>query len=377
MVKRILLYYPPNKRSVAIETMCRAAKEAGNELIMLTLSERGPLHEVMEQMGIRSYSSVFPRKPSWKYFINQTRFLISFCKEHNIDAVWAHLQEANIIALFGRRFIKAKIITFRHHAESAFYAEYGPQFNLERNKNEARTDKLLNKFASTIVVPSSGVWYGMEKYEGCDMKKVKLVPYIYDFSTYGKPNADYVRKFRADHPCRLMLIMVSRLISTKQHMPVFEVVNQLIKEGLSIKMIVMDDGALRPQLEEFIRDHQLEQDILMVGYQSNFVDFMAVSDLLVHPSLTEASNNVVKEMGILSKAVAVCEGVGDFDDYIQDGENGYILKRGDLKAGIEKAVRDAYDHPHKLNAMGERLRQDVIRLFSDTKENRERFLQLI
>ncbi|MBK9938146.1 MAG: hypothetical protein IPP02_07080 [Chitinophagaceae bacterium] len=41
MRKKILLYYPPNKRSVAIETLCRAVKDAGHELIILTLTEKG------------------------------------------------------------------------------------------------------------------------------------------------------------------------------------------------------------------------------------------------------------------------------------------------------------------------------------------------
>lgn len=51
MTKRILLYYPPNKRSVAIETLCRAVKDAGHELIVLTLTEKDSFHQQMEKMG--------------------------------------------------------------------------------------------------------------------------------------------------------------------------------------------------------------------------------------------------------------------------------------------------------------------------------------
>jgi glycosyltransferase involved in cell wall biosynthesis len=352
-------------------------KEAGHELFVLTLTERGPLHEALEEMGIKTYSCEFARKPSWKYFLHHIRHLVGFCKQHNIDAVWSHLQSANIIALLAQPLLKAKVIVFRHHAESAFYAEFGEQFGMQRNKNEVRFDKLTNRLAKKIVIPSSGVWYGMEKYEGCDMSKVLLVPYIYDFSTYQQPDLEKVKALRKEYSCGLLLIMVSRMIASKQHMPVFEVIKKLVDDGLSVKMIVMDDGPLRPQLVEFMAANNLNDHFFLTGFCEDFVNYMAAADMLIHPSVTEASNNVVKEMGLLNKSVAVCEHVGDFDDYITDRVNGYILNPSALKDSIETVIRDAYSRKDELGVMGAKLNQSVFQLFSDRPENRERFLKLI
>ncbi len=346
-------------------------------MIVLTSSERGSFHEAVEAMGIKAFSYVVPRKPSWRFFLRHIRYLIGFCRRNKIDSVWSHLQEANLIALFAQPFLKAKVVAFRHHAESAFYAEMGALFGLQRNKNEERVDKIINRRAKKIVVPSSGVWYCMEKFEGCDMRKVKLIPYIYDFSTYAKPDEAVVRSLREKYPCSLMLIMVSRMIATKQHMPVFEIVQKLVAEGLSVKMIVMDDGALRPQLEQFIRDHQLEQHIILVGFKPDFVNYMAASDLLMHPSLTEASNNVVKEMGLLQKAVAVCEGVGDFNDYIEDGINGFMIDRKYLKPSMEAIIRRVYNDKALMQKAGAALQTSVMEMFSDSEKNRKRFTELI
>jgi len=377
MTKRILLYYPPNKRSVAIETLCRAVKDAGHELIVLTLTEKDSFHQQMEKMGFATFTTVMDRKPSWKYFLNQARYLIRFCKEHKIDFVWSHLQEANIIAVMSQQFMKAKVVTFRHHAESAFYAEYGQQFGMQRNKNEARFDKIINRLAKKIVVPSSGVWYGMEKYEGCDMRKVKLLPYIYDFTTYQQPDPEKVKLLKDNNPCQLRLIMVSRMVPTKQHMPVFQLVKKLVAEGLSIKMIVMDDGPLKPELETFIRENKLTAVIDMVGFRNDFINFMAAADLLIHPSLTEASNNVVKELALLEKGVAVCKDVGDFNDYIRDGQNGFMIDRGNLVSSLEGIIRTAYAGKERLEAMGKELKKDVLDKFSNAEKNRKRFIDLI
>ena len=248
---------------------------------------------------------------------------------------------------------------------------------MRRSKGEMVLDKIINKFGRKIVVPSSGVWHGMEKYEGCNMKKVVLLPYIYDFSTYQQPDTGEVKKLREKYPCRLMLIMVSRMVPSKQHGIVFEIVNKLVKEGLSVKMIVMDDGPLRPELEQFIIDNALTDHIILTGFREDFVNYMAAADLLIHPSVTEASNNVVKELALLEKAVAVCRHVGDFSDYIEDERNGYFLERNDLEKTIETVIRDGYAHPEKLKKFGAELKKDVLREFSDSLANRQRFLELL
>lgn len=362
---------------MAIETLCKAVVDAGHEMIVLTLTERDAFHAQMESLGIPAYSTLMNRKPSWKYFLNQARFLIKFCKEHKIDYVWSHLQEANMIALLAQRFLKAKVVTFRHHAESAFYAEYGQQFRMQRNKNEIRFDKVINKLARVIVVPSSGVLEGMKTYENCNMSKVVLAPYIYDFSKYGKPDIGAVKKIRDENACHLLLIMVSRFVPSKQHQPVFEVLDELVREGLDLKMIVMDDGPLRKGFEAFTKEHKLQGRVSFVGYRSDFINYMAAADLLMHPSLTEASNNVVKEMGLLCKPAAVCKDVGDFNDYIRDRENSFLMKRDNLKEEIRKVLIDACKHKGVLPEYGARLREDVLHIFGDSAANRQRFLNLV
>ena len=375
--KKILVYYPPNRRSIAIETFCLIFKEAGFEVCMLSLTEKGDIHRILEEKGIKTFCHPLIRKSAWKYFLSQAGHLKRFCKQHKIDLVLSHLQEANIISVLAKPFLKAKLINFRHHAESVFQAEFGEKFGMKRSRKEAMLDRIINRLAKQIIVPSSDVWKGMEKYERADMRKVKLIPYIYDFSKYQQMDAEAVNQLRLELNSRLVLIMVSRMIENKQHLPVFEVVNELIKEGLSIKMIVMDDGPLRPELEKFVSDQQLESRIIFTGFRQDFINYMAAADLLIHPSLTEASNNVAKEMALLEKGVAVCKDVGDFNEYIIPGQNGFFLDRYNLKASIEEAIRKAYKNPEQLKIMGAALRQRVVKLFSDSKENRQRYLDLL
>jgi glycosyltransferase involved in cell wall biosynthesis len=375
-IKNILLYYPPNNRSIAIETICKTVIESGHRIFVLTLSEPGALHEVLENLGITAVGFYQPRKPSWKFYLAHARYLVHFCRQNKIDVIWSHFPEANVIAMIAQRFVRARVFVFRHHDESAFYAQYGNRFGMVRNPSEIRIDKIINRFARRIVVLSEHVKHTMITYEKCKPGKIIVCPLIYNFSMYPKPEPERTRQIREQFPCRLLLIMVSRMIESKQHLPVFEIMKQLVDEGLSVKMIVMDEGPLRPRLEQFIQDNKLENHIVMPGYSTELMNYMGAADMLMHPSLTEASSNVVKEMGNLEKAVAVCEGVGDFDDYIKAGINGFVMSRSNLKPTIEQAIREAYAHPERLTGMGKNLKREVIALFSDSAANRARYLQL-
>lgn len=375
--KNILLFYPPNSRSIAIETICKAMKAAGHSMIVLTLSARGAIHEELEKAGIETAACDFPRKPSWKFYWLHIRHLLRFCRQRKIDTIWSHFPEANVISLIVQRFVRAKVFVWRHHDETTFYARYGKQFGMVRHPGEIRIDKIINRFARHIVVLSTHVRQTMLTYEACAEKKILVCPLIYDFSLYPRPDAEKLAAIREQLPCELLLIMVSRMIVSKQHQPVFEVLRKLLDEGMSIRMIVMDDGPLRPQLEGLVNQLQLQQHVLMPGYSTDLINYMAAADLLMHPSLTEASSNVVKEMGHLGKPVAICREVGDFDDYVQDGVNGFVMSRDELKPGIEKAIRSAYQQKNQLPAMGRELQQSVYALFADTPANRERYLQLI
>jgi hypothetical protein len=82
-------------------------------------------------------------------------------------------------------------------------------------------------------------------------------------------------------------------------------------------------------------------------------------------------------MGLLQKAVAVCKDVGDFNDYITGEKNGYFLDRNNLSQKIESVIRDAYAQPDKIKRFGGELRKDVLKHFSDSAENRQRFLDLL
>ncbi len=141
-------------------------------------------------------------------------------------------------------------------------------------------------------------------------------------------------------------------------------------------MFVLGEGPEGGLLEAFVKQHRLDDRIVMLGFRTDILDYMAASDLLLHPSLTEASSNVVKEMALLGKTAIVCEGVGDFDEYLEDGRNAFLVPRATDGSEIAEMLREIYSNPRRLERLGRSLRTTVLARFGLKSESVDRYLEL-
>ena len=158
--------------------------------------------------------------------------------------------------------------------------------------------------------------------------------------------------------------MSARLIPFKRHALVFPVVRDLVGEGLDVRMFVLDEGPERERLEGFVRAHRLEDRIIMLGFRTDSWTTWPL-DLLIHPSLTEASSSVVKEMALLGKTAIVCQGVGDFDEYLVHGRNAFLVPRStdgsEIAAILRRSIPSRIAWKRWANALRRRCSSDSVR----------------
>ena len=153
-MKNILFFYPSNKRAIVNETLLRFLKNKGHNVFFLTTCEEGLLHEEIRKIGVPVYTNVINKSSSLFYYFKQILFLIKFCRNNNINLVISSLQHVNFISVFAQYFIKARVVLIRHHFK---FDVYSNDSKLSYNKTEAVFDKIINKLAKEIVVPSYGV----------------------------------------------------------------------------------------------------------------------------------------------------------------------------------------------------------------------------
>ena len=344
-MKRILFYYPSNKRSVQIETTLVELRKAGQQVLLLTTCTKGLLHQQLEKQQIFTYTHISKFTFPPLYYLNQFFYLIRFCRKHKIELVFSNLQHSNFIGVFAQ--------------------------------TEALFDKVINTLSQKIIVPSKGVYKGIKEFEKVKLTKLKIIPYLYDFSKYASPNLNHVNQLKEKYKSKLLIVMVARLIPFKRHLLMLPVYKKLIEEGLDIKVLILDEGPYKNKIASYITEHNLEHHIFLIGFTTHFLEYMKSSDILIHPSLTEASNNVVKEIGLMSKAVAVCEGVGDFDDYIIDNKNGYLMSIKKPEKDAERILREVYQNKKKRIEIGKNLHETILSTFGNNDSALKMYEDLI
>ena len=161
MKKRILIYSPSNLRAVDQQSQAELLIKSDYEVYLLTWAGHGPLHENFEQLGAKVYSAGKVKGRSLFFFINQCRVLVRFCKEHNIDFIFSHLQSNAVVSGMARFFIRAKIFYFRHNSD---YVELMP------SRKYKWLNKLANKLSPHIIAISGKVKEQLIK-EGVPEKK--------------------------------------------------------------------------------------------------------------------------------------------------------------------------------------------------------------
>lgn len=351
---RILIYSPSNLRAVDQQSQAELLIRNGHKVYLLTWADRGPLHESFERLGAQTFSANAVKGRSMLFFINQARFLKSFCKEHEIDYVFSHLQSNAVVSGLAHFFMRPKVYYFRHNSD---YVELMP----------SRKNKLLNKLANLLspyIVAISGKVKAQLLKEGVPERKISRINYCYNFSHYRTNTFNAACTIREKYKAGILLLMVARLDPLKRHQLGFEVVHQLVASGIDCKLVSIGEGPMREELQRWINKNKMEDRIFLESFAPNTIDYFEACDILLHLSYSEASSHVIKEAGMCGKTVVACSDVGDFNDYLEHMSNAFVVNK---ERPVEEAVQLLKQYglkKEKLYNMGMALHDKVVNTFS-------------
>lgn len=345
---KILIYYPGSYISVFILTAIEDLLRQQHTVYLLTTAPSGMLHQAAEELGAKVFTS--PGSNEMRRIVKDVRRLISFCREHKIDFVFSHLQYLNLVASVSRFFIRAAVFPMRHHADDVY---------LSGNRNARLLDRLVNVFSKKILVVSSAAKTQMLVHEHVPVSKITVLPLYYNFNFYSLPDASGEHNGSDQISTGLRLINIGRMVENKNHMTLLEVMRRLTGEGMDIKLTLLGSGPLEDKLKYFVNQAGLTDNILFLGSKTDVLRYISAADIMVHTSVSEASCQVTKEAGICRVPVITVKGVGDFDEYITDQKNGFVLPGMDMEDELYKILKSVYQNRSVLKGMGKELEESV------------------
>ena len=351
---KIVIYSPSNLRAVDQQSQALLFQKMGHEPMLLTCLPEGDLHKNFQAHGFKTYSSNITNAGGIHYFVKEIIFLIKFCKQFEIDLVCCHLQSCALIAGFAKLFIRAKVVYMRHHTD--FVGIY--------NSPKERLQNWIANILSPKIIAISNTVYDILIKENVPAYKIHRINLCYDFGEYKNDFTDQIDSIKAELSSPLTMLYVARLDPVKRHKLAFKIVEDLLAQNIECKLFCIGRGSLEDELKHYILENDLGQHIIMKGFVTNVFDYISASDIILLLSDTEASSHMLKESGICSKTLIACAGVGDFDDYIIHGENGYLVNKENPISETIEILKKISTNKQIVAQLGENLKETVYKNFS-------------
>ncbi len=150
------------------------------------------------------------------------------------------------------------------------------------------------------------------------------------------PSPDEIEELRTSlrlAPGVIRILSIGRLSKEKGHATLFKAVAEVKRRrpDLVFEVLLAGDGPLFASLKELAKAEALESTIRFVGQVRNARPFYGVADVMVLPSLSEGSPNVVLE-AMAARLPMVATRVGGVPEIVRDRETALLVPPGNAGA---------------------------------------------
>lgn len=306
---------------IMCENLCVALKNAGEMVIAVSLySEQTAITERLEKNGIRIV--FLEKKPGFDPTIFSK--LVKLFREERPDVVHTHIYASKYAlpaaVLAG---VKRRVHTVHNMAQK------------EQSSIGRRINSFMYKYCSvTPVALSNEVRRSIQQVYGLPEN---LIPTIYNGIDLSKcvPKETYEIK-----DCYTFL-HVGRFMEVKNHEALIRAFAKIAAAHENVKLQLIGEGELRPQMEELARLLKIENKVDFMGLQANIYPFLHDADTFCLPSKYEGiPMSLIEAMGT-GQTIISCA-VGGIPDMLTDEQNA-LLVQPDIE-GIAHGMERLYSN---------------------------------
>lgn len=137
----------------------------------------------------------------------------------------------------------------------------------------------------------------------------------------------------------IKIVSVGRLVKQKGFDQAIIICKKLVENNINIQWYIIGEGEERNHLESLIKEYQLENNIFLVGADTNPYKWINIADIYVQPSRFEGYGITVAEAKTLNKPI-VASDIPEFRELLSN-EKGLLSKNiNDFVTNIEKIIND-------------------------------------
>lgn len=226
-----------------------------------------------------------------------------------VDIFHTHGYKANIFVRMSLFFTRATIVTTVHSTLNYWEAKF-------KKNIYKRLDKLTSVRNQGIICVSK---YIKDYYSNCCNKK--KIDVIYNGVDAKKYNYSIPRNNFEN----FTIINVGSLSYVKNQLTLLKAVSYLKEEHNihSIKLILVGDGPNRNEIENYVNERNLSNNVKITGFSYNVIDYLLESDIYVSTSVDESFGLSIVEAIMVGRPV-IASAVGGVPEIIVNEKYGLL-----------------------------------------------------
>lgn len=158
-----------------------------------------------------------------------------------------------------------------------------------------------------------------------------------------------------DAPRGRLIALVASLEARKRHSEFLDVFAQLLRTHPSLQLCCLGCGEMHGELVAKAERLGLGESVHFLGFRDDVESWLAAADVCVLPSMREGLPRAVVQYVAAARPVVVTWLPG-IEEIVQDGENGFVVKSGQVKDMAEPIDR-ILSHPSLARSMSSASRQ--------------------
>ena len=166
-----------------------------------------------------------------------------------------------------------------------------------------------------------------------------------------------IRRALGIAPDTLVLMAAGRLSREKGHIDLIDAVALLRRNDprRRFRLLIAGEGPERLRLENRVRQLGVRDSVLLIGHQPDLRSYYTMADMMILPSHSEGSPNVLLEAMAAGLPVVAAK-VGGVPDIACDGSTALLVGEKDIEA-MSRAIASLLDQPELRARIGEEARQ--------------------
>lgn len=223
-----------------------------------------------------------------KVFIKRYFMLKKIKRNNGYTACVSALESANIVnILSGNRYCK-NIVSVRCFKSTT-------QNKIPLKGLVDLMIQLLYNYADKVVAVSNGIAADLQECYNIKQNKIVTIYNGYHVEQIRKSSLEVCKEIDFNELGENVIVTSGRLSVQKGHCYLIRALS-MVKESIpDIKLVLLGEGILKPELEQMILEYHLEKNVIMVGFVKNPFPILINSKVFILSSLFEGFPNVLAE----------------------------------------------------------------------------------